>query len=273
MDKIELHIRGKHHTFEGPFNWNEVPVKMAQQLFRLMQLVIHKPYAYIMLPELLYGIPRALARWLFDADHIRGHAPGITPDELDACISQGLDLMQHTTWVQEGNPPNIWLLKELKMDGKIFCGPEDDLATSTFEEFMFAEQFYQDNEVSKLLATLYRVGADKNYDNYGDRRYPFRMHSIDVMHKAFERVPEEVKQLVLFNYRGIRMELARCYENVFKVSKDNSNSEGTWLDVACGLAGENISNLSSIRTENLHIVLKYLDHRIKVMDSLKPETV
>ncbi len=280
MDAIELYIRGEHHKFEGPSNWNEVPTELAIKLVNLAEVAQTKPHAIMMILELLYGIPKNLQYWLLDEKYIRHVEPQIGQEDLDECLEQGLALINQAAWVYESDPPTNWLLKHIIARGKTFYGPQDGLATSTFEEFMFAEQFYNDaiaknspEDLDGLVATLYRIGSNNTYRKTGDYRFDFAPHGIDMRVKTLSSIQPNLKQLVLFNYRGVRKELAKTYQNVFKVSETPSeNSNSTWLDVACGLAGENISNFSAILPQNLHIVLKYLDTRIASMEKLKSKT-
>ncbi len=284
MDKIELYIRGEHHGFSGPEKWDEVTPEMALKLMRLATMLKEKPYAAFMIAEILYGIPQKEIRWLFDRDYIVRCEPGISKEDIDTCIEQGMALMQHCAWVFEKEPPTVWILKSFtnRDARKHFYGPADSLATSTFEEFMFAEQFYADaliegpeqqENMAKLIACLYRVGNEKNLEEKNDARNPFTLASIDVMYKHFSKLDQAVKDLVLFNYRGVRLDLAKGFPHIFSVSEEPpENDGGSWLDVACSLAGENLMNMSAIRTENIYVVLRYLDNRIKQANELKAKT-
>lgn len=285
MDKIELYIRGEHHKFEGPEKWDEVPAEMALKLMRLAAMLKDKPYAAFMIAEIIYGIPQKELRWLFDRDYIVHCEPAISKEDIDACIEQGLHLMEHCAWVFEKEPPTVWLLKSFTSRDarKHFYGPTDSLATSTFEEFMFAEQFYADaivdgpeqaESLTKLIACLYRVGSEKNLEEKSDARNPFTLASIDVMYKHYAKLDQAVKDLILFNYRGVRLDLAKGFTHVFSISEEPLEDEGagTWLDVACSLAGDNLMNMAAIRTENLYVVLRYLDNRIKQAKELKAKT-
>ena len=281
MDNIELYIRGNRKAYSGPSDWNEVPAPMALQLVSLATIAQQKPEAMLMISEILYGISHKDIRWLFDANYIRHCEPSISEEDIEQCLENGLALLQHCAWVFEKDPPSNWLLKSFQKSNKTFYGPADGLASSSFEEFMFAEQFYaaalakgdgyQDN-LTKLVCCLYRVGSLRNQSETGDARNLFTLAGIDVMFPLFKQLHDNVKELIFFNYRGIRLELASSFNAVFKVSETSTGQEGNWLDVAVGLAGENFINLAAIKKENVYVVLKYLNSRIEQYEKLKEKT-
>lgn len=268
MDKIQINIRGEAHNFEGPGNYEEVDERLIMKLMQLAIMAQSKPYAYFLIVRLLYNLPDKISFWLFDKDYIKRCEPAILDDDLEHCLEQGLALIKQTSWVFE-TLPKKWIISSVsnKVLRPLF-GPDDGLDSSSFKEFMFAEKYFEKFEqtkdivwLQKMAAVLYRPGNKKRD---GDRRNGFDIGSVDSRAKEFKN--SMFLQYVHFNYKGVRALLANTFRYVFEASEkkaENTEAGGSWLDVACALAGEHVNYIPEIENMNLWVILKYLDGKIK----------
>jgi hypothetical protein len=265
MNTITILINKKKLSYEGPAGYDECTSQQYVQLHRFRQRVTLDAHAHFLILRLVYDIPERYAQYFFDkaAMEILGV---MDEEEQDYLTAQGVALLETCQWVFDGKLPANWLIKQVFVrNGSTVYGPADKLADLTFEDFMYAELYYSQRQFGKLMAVLFRLRHTQSKS-----RLLLNAEKIGHYAEGFGNMPTWTQEAVYFNYEGCRQYLATCFEHVFRKSKEKSDAEnGTWLDVAIGMAGDDPRKFNDLKKENAYIVLKMLDNSLAQIAKLK----
>jgi hypothetical protein len=197
-------------------------------------------------------------------------------------------LLKRTTFIINGDRLlNKILVNDFRLRGKKYHGPNDRLSNLKFGEFIQADTYFMayedtDNDDLKynLIACLYRpVKRNINTDSPdfdGDVRELFNQYHIKQRANQFKRLPKELVDAILFNYKTIRKWLTERYIYVFgnydnaqsnndMTFKDYNKNEG-WKGIIKNMASS-VLEIEKYAEQNMHNVLDDLDD--KILSNLK----
>jgi hypothetical protein len=265
MNKVSILINKKKLDYEGPSSYDECTTQQYLQLHRFRQRMRLDPHSQFILLRLIYDIPERYAQYFFDKTAMELLGVKDT-DEQDELTAQGMLLLETCAWIFEGENPSNWIAKLMHIrNGTVVYGPQDRLADLTFEDFMYAELYYSQRQFGKLMAVLYRMRHQQTKS-----RMVLNPEKIEHYADGFTNMPTSIQEAIYFNYEGCRRYLATCFTHVFQQSKEKAQAQnGTWLDVAIGMAGDDPMKFNALKKENVYIVLKMLDNSLAQVEKLK----
>lgn len=266
-----IQIGEKHYI--GPSKFEELTQEQFLGVVATMQHLEKHPSAKWMLLPILYNIPiQQLKR--------------LSPE-------QRVTLLQVADFLySEENLPYKEIIRKLHVKAlktkyvnaltiRTLYGPGDALKNLTFGEFMAAEQkleaFYRSRkqeDFNAFCGILYRRGASDR-KKFEDRRIPFDDSLIATFAADAAELQPYEKTAIAIQYHGAKKIFPRLFPNVFQEPEEDDtedeqpkpkpkkSSSMTWLDTAISLAGDDVTRLPEIQKEKLHLVLKFLDEKIK----------
>lgn len=151
-----------------------------------------------------------------------------------------------------------------------YYGPHDGLANVSIGEFSFAITFYNRYsktkniaDLDKLIAILYRP-KNKNADETGDARKPFKKHLIEAYEIELRQLQLKYKQAVYLYFIGCMEAWSRRYQFVFSKAEGSSSGSGTpFINIIIELAGGKFGTFDQTFEQNADIVLTELNNLLK----------
>lgn len=283
MNRFDLRIRGKQHTFTGPSCWAELSPKQLTALMRLRAQVGEEPGMLFPVLTLLYGMKVRQLRWLFDESFLLRQ--GFSEENVQLTLQQGHALLETLGWIgrNEGlaafpirrfrrydfhfGTPRIWLKRCLNR--KRYRAPGEALENATFAEFMCADKAYKDKNWPLLAAVLYRPNMPVARGL--DPRQVFEPQLADARATAFAELDPALLDAIAAGYEDTLRTLQRVFVNVFQTADENdakAKVAGNWLDVAVGMAKLDVTKIREIEQTNLYLALKVLDRQIREADEM-----
>lgn len=272
MELLNINYKDQLLTFRGPSSWNELTPKEYLTALRFLWNYSGQLAYGLVLLATLYKVPLQIIDTL---------------DEEETAIE--LERLRFLF----GNELNKWILKKLGPDSykkkwflpysfaRKYHGPDDQLSSLTFAEFMHAENYFSKYDLTKneqflngLIAILYRPKASKQqFLVSGDHRTAFNPNDVAKRSNKLSRLENDVKQAILFNYAAVRLHFASLFPNVFETpdqdqsqaTKENREQTGSWLDIGLSLARKEraLGDFKDLEKTNVYLVLKVLDSVIK----------
>lgn len=300
MTTIELRISGAGHAhawrFSGPSGWDELSPRQAVVLMRFRERINGDLTLLFPVLELLYGLKLSQQRWLFDERFLV--KKGLSGPERQHALGCGQALIDTLEWVGLSEPGDCFLVPSFRLldfqygsarvllgrslHQAYYHGPLAGLASSSFGEFMHAENAYKANNLALLAAILYRpVRADAaGLSKDADRRQEFSADQVDDRAELFTQIDPALAQLIAHQFAASKQTLLRIFPRVFsqpadeeqtKQKKPASTSPAGWLDVAIGLAKLDVTKIALIEQTNLYLALKVLDEQIRQADEMEQQ--
>lgn len=279
MNKIEIVIDGKTHKFSGPSSYSEVPEKMIMPLLELVRKAAKTKGLILAIPAMIYGIPEQIWRIFF---HSRAHYRYIAldaPEEEDALTDLGIQILDTVKWVFTETPPATWLKKSITIGKDVYFSPADRLANITYGEFVLS-QTYIHRDLAKLCALLYRKGKNNKPFSKSDARCPFEQENVADDAAVFSSSDlESFRHYVFWNYHGCLEAMSRGFPHALETKKnagDNQvkavpSSKNPFMEATFALAEEDPRRYNDLLKENVYVVLKILDDRIKRNKEMEKE--
>lgn len=167
--------------------------------------------------------------------------------------------------------------KKRKHTGKkktTYYAPADALSNISFLElcvtFHLFEQYlqnYSEDLLNELLAVVYRPGKPATKHNklaayHGDRRQAYLHHEalVPQRKKKMEKLPKEVKQLIVFWFASCRQHIIGLFPDLF--DSKTSGSQGSkygWAGTLMAMAGS-LTQLDQVSSTPAEDALTYLDY-------------
>lgn len=269
MRQIEVKINGKSHVYRGPSMWSEVPANMVLSLIKLVKESRKKNFLFLVIPQLLYGIPYDIMQIFTDPK--RGKRfQSENDDDPETLIMLGEQILDTCRWIFTEQPPTKWLIPQLSLGTRMFYAPKDKLADMTFGEFFFTEQ-YIGHDAAMLCAILYR---GKKWPSWsGVKNNPRKDFDLDQAVRDAEifrlAKHDEFRSYVEWNYAGMIANLAAAFPNAFQKPNPDApaaparSGSSPWLDAALSMSEGNPIVFEKFEKTNLFLALKMLDDRIK----------
>lgn len=271
MNTIEITIDGKTRKYTGPSTYAEVPEKMILPLLDLVRRSQSMKGLILAVPALVYGMPEKIWRIFF---HSRAHYRYIAqdcPEDPDALTDLGSQILDTVKWVYTETPPSNWLMKSIKIGKELYFAPADRLTNITYGEFVLS-QTYAHRDLAKLAALLYRRGRKNKPYSKADARCPFEQENVADDARIFAGPKlEGFRQYVFWNYHGCIEEMSRGFRYALETKK-KGNAENTpaaapqknpFMEATFALSAEDPRRYNDLLKENVYVVLKILDDRIR----------
>lgn len=253
MNKII--INNKAH--ECPDKWSEI---QPWQLLIWMKIISKKmaaTHAFALAAMLFYQIKKK------------------TFFKLNA--AQQVQLKNTLAFLAEGNKLLRWIIPIVKPYFWLkYYGPSDRLATSTIQEFRFAESYYlafqktQDQRyVDQLIASLYRKKGANNL------KLDFRIQISQVLINAnagkMNRLDKATRSAIVFNYEGCREYIFSKYPGIFRKSpmQAKTNALPDLEEIIKTVAGGKFGTFRETEDTALYIFLDHLADEIEAAERNK----
>jgi hypothetical protein len=283
MNTVEINIKGfAKQVVSYPSEWNEIN---KEQLLFALQLVNKK----ILLSEfrvkavqLFLGKKNELfkqyALYIRAQNHRKGNiATRIfwqnKLNHLDECIygiSENLKWIFEKTDLTKQIIPCISKFPNFQIS-KLY-GPASAFADLTFIEFAKADTYFlsysntgETQYLNKLIAALYRPGKFawriRSFFAYGfNKRVSYSddclLHNLN----RVEKLEDNLKQAILFWFKGCREYIVSKYPHVFKPSDSDENSESFgWAGILTQLAGGKFGDQDKTAFTKLHDILRSIE--------------
>lgn len=196
---------------------------------------------------------------------------GIDPKVYFALSSaQQVQLIDTLHFLAEPNGLNNWLIETVKPRPWLtYYGPSARLATSTIQEFRFAEIYYtayqrdkKPEYLDQLIATLYRRKGNNNLKL--DCRTQLSQLLINNQAGKMKHLSPALRNAIVFNYEGCRAYIFKKYANIFKAStsKTTSNELPDLEGIIKTVAGGKFGNYLQTEDTALYIFLNHLSDEI-----------
>jgi hypothetical protein len=158
------------------------------------------------------------------------------------------------------------LLPSIEINGKQFIGYQPGFSNTTWQEFIFADQYIMNGKYKEAAACLYRQQRH-DYTGETDRRIPFTIYGTNSRLSLFNNILEAELFAFVLNYKALRKRnLEDKYPFVF-VSKAQSvvqnNSTFSWVGIHRDLMGDKFYDETKFYELNVHVILNRLNTVIK----------
>ena len=160
------------------------------------------------------------------------------------------------------------LLPYIEIDGQQFIGYQPNFSNTTWEEFIFADQYIMNGKYKEAAAVLYRPQRE-NYNGETDRRSPFTIYGTDSRMQYFEKIDEPQLLAFAINYRALRKRnLEDKYALIFSSQKQTASSTATadtfsWISIHRNLMGDQFYDETKFFNTNVQVILNRLNTVIK----------
>ncbi|RYD75284.1 MAG: hypothetical protein EOP55_13740 [Sphingobacteriales bacterium] len=253
MNNIQI----ENKTYTCPDNWSEMEAWQLLVWMKIISRNIERTHAFAFAAMLFYKIKKRTFFKLNAAQQV----------QLKNTLQFLADGNKLFNWVIPIVKPYLWLK---------YYGPSNRLATSTIQEFRFAESYYlafQKTQnpafIDQLIATLYRK---KGFNNLKlDCRVQISQLLINTNAGKMKRLNKAARAAIVFNYEGCREYIFHKYPGIFKKSNNQSKSnalpdlEGIIKTVAGGKFG----TFRETEDTALYIFLDHLADEIEAAERNK----
>jgi len=173
------------------------------------------------------------------------------------------------------------LLPDIETGGQQFIGYQPGFSNTTWQEFIFADQYIMNGKYREAAACLYRPQRP-DYTGETDRRIPFTFYGTNSRMHYFNNLPEAELFAFVLNYKALRKRnLEEKYPFVFpntnsqtQTNLDNNsqpnviegftrNPNFSWLAIHRDLMGDHFYDETKFYELNLHVILNRLNTVIK----------
>jgi len=171
------------------------------------------------------------------------------------------------------------LLPTIEISGQQFIGYQPGFSNTTWQEFIFADQYIMSGKYREAAACLYRPQR-ADYTGETDRRIPFTIYGANSRMQHFNNIPEAELLAFVLNYKALRKRnLEEKYPLVFPSSKSqtnldentdnpdsqlsNLNSQFSWVGIHRDLMGDRFYDETKFYELNVHVILNRLNSVLK----------
>jgi hypothetical protein len=158
------------------------------------------------------------------------------------------------------------LLQSIEINGKQFIGYQPGFSNTTWQEFIFTDQYIMNGKFREAAACLYRQQRP-DYTGETDRRIPFTIYGTNSRMEYFKNIPEAELFAFVLNYKALRKRnLEDKYPFVFSPkaqSTSQNNSTFSWVGIHRDLMGDRFYDETKFYELNVHVILNRLNTVIK----------
>ncbi|MDD4847304.1 MAG: hypothetical protein PHR53_00865 [Bacteroidales bacterium] len=262
MNNIEISLKQKTWNIVAPENFNEVSGDQ-----------------YLKMAHRLLALSRGSATIFSDIAEILNIKPSVW-NQLS--VAQRYTVRELVAWMDdpENHPTARQLIDSVTIDGCKLVGCQSSFGNTTWEEFIYADQFLISGRFKECAAVLYRPIRDP-YTGETDIRIPFTKYGTDRRLPLFSKLDETTLFAIILNYRMMRrVSIEERYKNVFPSYMSGNDSETqepadsnsgnfSWVNVHRTLLGENYFNENQYLQLNVHTVLHRMNEVIESNKNMK----
>jgi len=158
------------------------------------------------------------------------------------------------------------LLPHIDINGQRFVGYQPGFSNTTWQEFIFADQYIMSGKYREAAACLYRPQRP-DYTGETDRRIPFTVYGTSSRLVFFNNIPEAELFAFVLSYKALRKRnLEEKYPFVFSPkahSTAQNNSTFSWVGIHRDLMGDHFYDETKFYELNVHVILNRLNTVIK----------
>jgi len=169
------------------------------------------------------------------------------------------------------------LLPTIEISGQQFIGYQPGFSNTTWQEFIFADQYIMSGKYREAAACLYRPQR-ADYNGETDRRIPFTIYGANSRMQFFNSIPEAELFAFVLNYKSLRKRnLEEKYPFVFgERNTENGETEHetrspssvlrssfSWIGIHRDLMGDRFYDETKFYELNVHVILNRLNTVIK----------
>jgi hypothetical protein len=155
------------------------------------------------------------------------------------------------------------IIQSFTVETRQYVGYQSGFSNTTWEEFIYADQYFMNNQFLNAVAVLYREKKD-NHDGQSDVRIPFSIYGTEKRVQVMQHLDKEVVMGIALNYKALReRNIGEKYPFVFERGMDDVSGQGvvSWVQVHRNVLGEYFFEEEKRLKSNVHAVL----HRINAI--------
>ncbi|MCL2289326.1 MAG: hypothetical protein FWC34_01275 [Bacteroidetes bacterium] len=163
-------------------------------------------------------------------------------------------------------PISKQLLPYIETGKQQFIGYQPSFSNTTWQEFIFADQYVMSGKYREAAACLYRPQR-QDYTGETDRRIPFTIYGTNSRMSFFNNIPEAELFAFILNYKSLRKRnIEEKYPFIFSPkaqSTSQNNSTFSWVAIHRDLMGDHFYDETKFYELNVHVILNRLNTVIK----------
>ena len=170
--------------------------------------------------------------------------------------------------------PNIsrLLVQSFSVQGVDYVGYQAGFSNTTWEEFMYADQYFMNNKFFHAIAVLYREKKE-NHDGQSDVRIPFSIYGTEKRLANIQNLDKSIVAAIALNYKALReINIADKYPHIFTsspleragvrhLSDELGEAAFSWVTVHRNILSEHFFEEEKFLKSNVHAVL----HRMNAL--------
>jgi len=253
MNNIDIKYKKKNVSFQSPGSFEEM--SQPQFIEACRYIIYHN--AELKLPDSFYetlaGIPSE------DISKISTYQKFRIKELFEFVLSGDFEFSNQ-------------LIDYIEVDGIKYYGYQSSFGNTTWEEYIFADQFFISKNFEGIAAVLYRPER-LNYDGETDIRIPFSSYGINTRIEKFKTLDPAVIMAIAVNYRAMRKKsIENRYYFIFpppiesdhKPEKEpDDNKQFSWVKIHRDILGDSYFEEEKQLKTNVHVILNRLNELIK----------
>jgi hypothetical protein len=157
------------------------------------------------------------------------------------------------------------LVQSFTVNNIEFVGYMPAFSNTTWEEFIYADQYFMNNQYINAIAVLYREQKE-NHDGQSDIRIPFSIYGTSKRLEQIQTLDSNTVASIALNYQTLREKhIAQEYTHIFSFSsaEDTSDNSFSWLNVHRNILSEYFFEEEKFMKSNVHTVLHRMNNIIE----------
>jgi hypothetical protein len=157
------------------------------------------------------------------------------------------------------------LIQSFKIKRKKYVGYMPAFSNTTWEEFIFADQYFMNNQFLHAIAVLYRERKKrKKRDGQSDIRIPFSIYGTSKRLEKITALDGNTVAAIVLNYQVLREKnISEKYPHIFSFSaQDTADKSFSWVNVHRNILSEYFFEEEKFLKSNLHAVLHRMNNLI-----------
>ena len=269
MNKITIESSGKTQVYRVPSSFDE----MTREQFILTATKLLETTNQSINPSILQSLNPSVSQSLnpsiLQSFNYFTAITGIPKKTWNALLSyQRHCIRQLFDFVADISPAiTKQLLPYIETGGQQLIGYQPGFSNTTWQEFIFADQYILSGKFKEAAACLYRPQRP-DYTGETDRRIPFSIYGTNSRLPHFQNLPEAELFAFVLNYKALRKHhLEDKYPFVFPDAPNAQfstlNSQFSWVSIHRNLMGDHFYDETKFYDLNVHVILNRLNSTIK----------
>lgn len=246
MNNIRFEVDGKSIEINVPETFDEIKADHFPDLTKMVYAVVNKK----LIDDTLYARVLGLEKKMWD------RLTFFQKYQLRALFDWIFDTEEHISKRQ--------FIETITIDGEEYVGYQDAFGNTSWQEFIYADQYLINSRFREMAAVLYRPKR-KDYDGETDIRIPFTMYGTGYRLPKFVNLDDATIYALVMNYRMMRRaSLESRYDAVFpyheKSTTDDDDEPTTadqfsWVKVHRNIMSDKFYMEEKFLESNVHTVI------------------